>query len=236
MAPQLIQVVTSGAVPAAPPGSPNLRWHPWPLYSCFALDAAAIPKGPIEVFNYLAGSAIPGAGAAVTAANLMHTNMAAIRTVAAPKVNIVTSIRIVVPPITFTPNPALDDATSGATNSALDQVDDLTKIIEAMAVEFKVGEKFYAQGPIWAMPANTGLGGIVSTSVVANAAILFQNQVAIFKSGIPWDFSSGQNPVLWAGQTLRFAFLCDFTTQPVALTDTHLVYAVLDTVQGSELQ
>src|SRR5262249_47947420 len=161
---------------------------------------------------------IPGAGTGVTAATIHHTNMAAIRTVASPKVNIVTGIRVIVPPLSFTPNPVLDDATSGSTNITLDQGEDLTRIMESGVLAFKVGEKFYAQCPLWMLNANTGLSGVVSTSVVANAAIVFQNQVAVYKSGVPYQYQSGQNPVLWAGQTLRWAFQWDFPTQPTALT------------------
>lgn len=217
-----------------PPGSPPLDWHAWPLYSCIALDALAIPR-QIECFNYLPGSLVSGAGAAQVAATALHTNATAVRTIAAPKVQVVTSIRIVLPPLAFTSTTALADDSVGVALENNDQADDVT-LLMSMYFQFRIGEKVYAEAPLWMAPANAGVGGVAATSVSnTNAASVWQTRVALHTCGLAYEFSTGKNPVLWNQQSFRFFFGCDWATNPT-LNDTHLLYAVLEGFEGREIQ
>lgn len=216
------------------PGGPPLEFVHWPLYSALALDAAAIPQVS-ELFNYLPGMTVSGAGTGAIAATQMHTNMSAIGAIPRPKTFVVTGIRVHVPPVAITSTVALSDDTTGAAVENNDQVDDLTAIVTSCALRFRIGELTYAEGPILAMPANMGVGGVAATSVNANAASVWQSRVALHTCGLAYDFSTGRRPVLWSSQNFRVQLLCEWATNPTLL-DNRLLYVYLDGILGRELQ
>lgn len=216
------------------PGGPPLEFVHWPLYSSVAFDAAALPARS-ELFNYLPGGQVSGAGAGATTATLLHTNMQAVRSIPRPKTFLISGIRVFVPPVAFGSTVALADDTVGTTEENIDQLDDLRAITETMALRLRIGEITFAEAPLWMMPANLSVGGVAATSVHANASVIWQNRVALSTAGIGYDFSTGRRPVLWASQNLQLELLCDWTTNPT-LNDNKLLTVVLDGVMGRELQ
>jgi hypothetical protein len=220
---------------AGPAGGPLLEFHHHPMFSCAAYDAAAIPRQPIDLFRYLSGGTVAGAGTGAIPATGMHTNAVAIGTIPSPKTFTVTGIRVVIPPLDFTTVGALEDDTVDTTEQNDDQVDDLTFLHQLLTVLFKIGDKEYVNHPIWMLPANTGIGGLVATSVHANAAVSVQRRVAIHSAGVGYEFRTGRKPVLWPTNNFQVQLGCAWGTNPT-LVDHHLVYVVLDGVQGREVQ
>lgn len=223
---------------AAPPGSPPLEFVHWPLYSAVAFDAAAIPR-ETQAFGYTRGGQVAGAGAgAIGNATIMHTNMEVPSAVPGPRIFLVHGIRLIANPLSIGATPALSDASVGTTANRLDQVDDLTLLYQALAIEFSIGLKVYAQGPAWMFPANVGIGGLAAIGVEADpdgASAVMASRVAVHTAGRGWSHHAGKKPALWNTQPFKFRLLCDWTTNPT-LVDTRLLYAVLDGVYGREIQ
>lgn len=207
----------------------------WSFYSCFALNAAALPRDG-ELFNYLVGQTVAGAGTGAIAATRYHTNMEAVRTVGKPDTFAVYGIRVVVPPLAITTTTALADASVGVAGENNDQLDDLVNINESMALRFSIGEKRYAEGSLKDFPANTGLGGVAASSVSnTNAAAIFQNRVALYSTGQPYTFGGGKIPVIWNSEPFSVQLFCQWATTPT-IVDNKLLFVFLDGVRGRAVQ
>jgi len=209
----------------------------WPLYSSAAYDAAVIPR-QVQLFNYLRGQTVSGAGTGATSASRWHTNMEAVQTIPAPKTFLVCGIRVMVSPLAVTTTTALADDTVGTAVAALDQVDDLLKFFHTLCLRFKIGDSIYVEAPIWMMPQNNGIGGVASTSVHSNAAATLQTRVALHTRGVAYDFGdspSARRPILWNQQSFTCELLAEFATNPT-LTDNKLVRVTLDGIMGREIQ
>lgn len=224
------------AIPAGSqrPGDPPLEMVAWPLYSAIALDAAALPR-EVECFNYLPGMTVSGAGTGATQASLFHTNMTAIRSIAAPKTFTILGISALVPPLVYTTTTALSDATVGTTEENSDQIDDLTLIYQTMHLQLLVGEKVYAEAPLFRFPSNVGIGGLAADSVHANASVVWQRQTAINLEGTAWSYKTGSAPVLWHGQTFSSRVGCPWATNPTII-DNRLLFIILHGLMGREFQ
>lgn len=218
-------------------GRAVLRPISWPIYSCLALDTAAIPRLQ-SVFNYVPGQTVSGAGAAATRATRWHTNLDVPSMIPQPRTFTVFAISANLLPLTYGPSPALDQDTLLTAVAALKQVDDATLIVNSMALQFRIGPKVYAEGPFWMFPANTGIGGVTATGIAnTNAATSVQQRVGIHTRGP--SFGCGKfgvrPPVLWGGQTFGLDALCEHATNPTPLS-TRLIRFSLHGIYSQEVQ
>ena len=213
-------------------GRPQLELVHFPLYSSVALDAAAAPR-TIQFFTYAIGQVVAGTGTGAIAATRFHTNMQTANFLAAPKTFTVEGVRIVVPGAVYTASPAIQ-ATAGVAIAANPQGDDLQLLVGSGHFRFFVGPKDYVQSPLFAVPANTGLGGVSSTSISnTNAASVFQRRTIIHTSGRTWAMPTW--PVLIANQqSFGAELLFQWATNPT-VSQNRLVFCVLDGVLGREV-
>lgn len=218
-------------------GSAVLRPMHWPLYSCLALDKAAVPRVQ-GVFTYTQGQQVSGAGSASQKATRWHTNMDVPNSIPRPRTFTCFGLRASVLPLEYSPSPALDQDTLLAAVAALKQVDDLTLLINTLALQFRIGSKVYAEGPLWMFPSNYGLSGVTATGVAnTNAATSVQQRVALHSRGPVFAFGADgvRPPVLWDGQTFAMDVLCEWATAPTPLS-FRLVRFTLDGIMNSEVQ
>lgn len=228
--------IPTRALPAEAAGTENtpLEYVSWPLYSCTTFAAGAALPRESQLFGFTIGDNVIG-GVAGVVATLMHTNMEVPRSVPRPRTFTVTGLRILVPPLALGVNPALADDTVGTAPENNDQVDDLVRIAFSTHIEFKIGNKNYAEAPIWMLPSQSGLGGVATTSVNANAGQVWQTRVALHTAGVGYRFKTGRKPVLWHSQPFTFGVFCVWPTTPTIIDDKTL-YAILDGVLGREIQ
>jgi|KBSSwiStaDraftv2_1062776.scaffolds.fasta_scaffold02978_9 hypothetical protein len=215
-----------------------LELLPWSLYSSAAFaNGTAIPR-QTQLFNYIRGSTVSGAGSGAIAATRWHTNMEAIQTLPAPKTFLCTTLRVNILPVAVTTTTALADDTVGTAEENNDQVDDLLAFMFSTALRFKIGESTYVEHPLWMFPTNNGIGGLAACSVHANGSVIWQTRVAAHTRGVAYDFgdaATARRPVLWNQQSFTVDILGEFATMP-SPADDKIVQVVLDGVMGRELQ
>lgn len=219
---------------APPTGRAALELVQFPLYSAAAFSTGAVPS-QISFFNYALGQAVSGTGAAAASnSNRFHTNMETANFLSAPKTFTVTQVRVVVGQAVYNTSPTVEDNTVASTVSSSVLLDDLTKL-ESMAFRFFVGPKDYAQAPLWAIAANTGIGGIIASGSESNdATAVGVNAVAPYICGKSWSIKTW--PVLIANQQSFGAELTNsFVKTNLDLTAQRLVWCVLEGVLGREV-
>lgn len=153
-----------------------------PLWSTFGLNNAALPQ-EAGFFAYAIGGTVPGAGnAAGVTATLWHTNLELPSQLARPKRFTCWGIRVILRQISFTAaanTPELSDPGFGTAGANNDLFDDLVLLTNSGHLQFRVGEKFYADDPLFVMASNIGYSGIAAVgNANGTAATINQQTVA----------------------------------------------------------
>lgn len=208
----------------------------WSLYSSFALNAGATIPNIMELFTYLPGQVVAGAGAGALIATRWHTNLEAVRTVGKPDTFTIFQIRINFLPRTYASTEGAPDNDVGAAIAANDQTEDLLKFIESTSFRFSIGEKRYAEASTFDCPCQAGVTGLVASSISStNAASVFQNRVLVYTGGMSYSFDRARRPVIWNAEPFQFQMFCEWATNPT-LTDNKIVQVWLDGVRGRAVQ
>lgn len=207
------------------------------LYSsAFLCAAGATIARETTLFNYVPGGTVPGG---TIAATRFHTNMDVPGSLQSPEVFAVQQIRAHMLGLDFQTNatPAIDDDTSGGAAANMDQIDDITLAMSSCSLQFFVGQKAYAEAPLWMFPFNSGVGGLVSTSA-SGAGPGWQTRNAAFGQGRPYRFDRLGNPVLlWNQQTFGARVQClAWGGGNPTLIDGKLLFVFLDGIAGRAVQ
>lgn len=209
-----------------------------PLYSAFALGAAALPS-TMTFFGYAVGDNVPGAGVGTVAATRFHTNLQTSGRLPAPELFTAVGLRVFMPQFALAagPQPAVGDESSATANANADTWDDLMLLYHSCWLEFQVGTKLYAQHPLWMFPPNTGFAG---SAALANddgtaATIGALNLVLPHLQGVGFQLSpfmapdgSVRGPVLIAeSQNFAARIRCEWGTNP-SMVDARYVFVFID--------
>lgn len=213
-----------------------LEFLHWPLFSTLAIDnAVAIPR-QLDFFQYAVGSTVAGTGGGAITATAWHTNMQLANALPRPKTFTCVGVRLFVIPLDFTGgNPALKDDTVGVAVENNDQVDDITFLLQTSWFQFRQGEIEEVACPAFLLPCNTGIDGLVGSSVSnTNTASLWQTRVSTHGVGV--GYSIKRRPfVLWNQQFFSARLFNEWATNPTLADDTY-IRVVLDGIMGRELQ
>ncbi len=133
-------------------GTPVLERLMEPLYSAAEYDSAAAVS-QLDFFNYLVGQTISGSATGV--ATHLETNMELPNALPSPKQHRIRGIRLVYSPVDEDGSTELDNQVAASANA--DQRDNMLAIIFASYLEFAIGNKPYAQHPLWFFPSQIGL-------------------------------------------------------------------------------
>ncbi len=199
-----------------------------------AINAAVIPR-ELSFFTYTRGSTVAGAGGGAIIANAFHTNIPLPNALPRPKTFVCTGIRILVTPLDYASGaPAVEDLQGAAGLQNLDLIDDLTFLYHSTYFQMRQGEVEEVVGPSFLMPANSGIGGVSSVAVIANAADVQLTRLSIHTHGIGWSLKR-RPVVLWNQQHFSAQLFCDWTTTPTIIQERY-VFCILDGILGREYQ
>ncbi len=174
--------------PAPQLGEPLIEVITQPMYSCVSFDSTTLPVTR-RCFNFSVGQPVPGAiegGGVAETATLYHTNMDVSGQLSTPKVFEVTGIRFVVSNLNETgsagpPHPAT------ASDPLL--LEDLLRMNNGLVLDFTVGQKNYAEGPVWMFPGNCGVGGMASAGIADTTATEQYTIESGQGAGMPWQMA-----------------------------------------------
>ena len=170
---------------------------------------------------------------------ICHTNMELAGVLAKPKKFRCNGIGVFMLPAAFGSSdvPSASDPTFSATATQdSDLLEDLLLLTYSMVLTVKVGEKNYADHPLWFFPSNQGFGGLaavandtVSASAVGNLDIV-----------LPMTIGNGMNyrtyPFLIEdSQAFSATLRCQFASPP-SLNDPRLVTVILYGAMYREVQ
>ena len=213
-----------------------------PLYSAFDFNTGTAPT-TAALFGYAVGQQLAGAVAG-TNATLLHTNMQQQGTLPAPKLFLITGIRIVPVELDSGLTDPLDN-TAGASNAAQtytgqdsNLLEDLLRLVYGSYLDLFIGNKSYLQVPTWFCPGNTGIDGVAAAFgiVGASATNLSETQRFLTHHSAGKYFALAQYPIVLPNQQV-FSLSLNFpqTSRP-AFGARRLVYGVLDGLLGREVQ
>lgn len=202
-----------------------------PIYSTVGLDNAAIPQ-EVRWFGYALGQNVPGAGNAAGApSTIWHTNMTSAGNLGRPRKFRCYGIRIHMPSIAFTgasATPSLSDPSFGAAAQDSELLEDLMLLAYSCTFSVRVGEKLYADHPLWMAPSNVGFGGLAAVAQ-DNGSSTTTGQLDICA---PHLVGNGLNlrtyPFLIEDQQSFDAVLRCHLPSPPSLNDDRALVCVLD--------
>lgn len=208
-----------------------------PLWSAVCLDNAVIPDR-VQFFRYAQGGTVAGAGTgAVTPATELHTSMETANSLPTPKIALVLGYSIVVPALDSTLTALLTDTQGAAETATVSTlVEDLQRILYGTVFRFEIGGiRTYYEAPTWTLPGNTGVEGVVSSSVNALAAQgPFQvNLTAVQGQGQFLELY--KHAILLPSQQTFLAELVAAQATPPTLVAERLVWCVLPAITGREV-
>lgn len=202
-------------LPSPYDGAAILDFISEPLYSAIEYDNTTFEPS-LDAFNYTLTDAISGG---TVAATLRETNMQDRNRLPRPRVYRVQGISVTFSPIDEDGDTLLDAVTAAATN--LDMYDAVKAIKYGSRLKFSIGDKTYAEHPIFFFPSNSGLrlGGDFDYAVsdTDESARL----VAPTMAGFPWVFAGESRIFLPPLQ--RFEVSVQSRVTLVALIDDNIM-------------
>ena len=232
------RVVTTGAQGTA--GVAGYR-SVSPLFSTVGIAGGAAIPSSLTLFGYRIGDNVPGTGnGAGFASTGWHTNMRVAGQLPRPEMFTVTGIRVMMPMLAFagSDTPGLvDTGFSAAALADSDAVEDLMRLFGSSYLEFEIGNKLYAQHPLWMFPGNNGVGGIaaVSQDNAGATAVQHLDITAVHMEGVqftlaPFLTADGQTrgPLLIAEQQAFGVRLETRWATPPSFNDDRVVQVFLD--------
>jgi len=215
-----------------------------PLYSTFALDNAALPQ-EIQFFGYAVGGVVPGAGnfagatAGVPAATIWHTNLEIPNQLPAPKRFTIMGVRIFLPHFVSTggaATPAKWDTEFGAAVTDGEALEDWLGILYSGHFRLRIGEKYYADCPLFNVPANTGFSGVAGISADNGSAATISSLEVLLPMHVGIGLCFPVYPVLIeSAQSFGAVVTFPWATN-VTLNDDRAIVCVLDGKLTREVQ
>lgn len=209
-----------------------------PLYSAAIIESGVDLPQELFFFRYAVGGTVSGlAGAAgTTVASVLHTNMDTPGFIASPKVFLITGVRLLIPNIDSVFTAPKDDSATAAEFPTPHSITDTMEIFYGTYFRLFIGTKDYLTVPTWAIPGNTGVGGMAAGNIsVAAAAGPFESQVVSANTSGRY-FGLGEHRILLPSQQNFFASLNAPQPDPPQTAAEAAVVAVLDGVLGREVQ
>lgn len=200
-----------------------------PIYSSAGLNTGALPS-ELQFFNYARGQNVPGAGNfAGIASTVYNTNMDMAGQLGRPKKYRCDGLRVHLPSIAASGSgvPALTDPSFAAAASQDDELlEDWLVIVYSTFLQLRIGEKYYANHPLWYMPSNTGFDGV--------AAVAQDNGTAATTANLSLGLYNGKGTSLGINlipfliemqQTITCTLRCPWTSP--SLNDHHILFVYL---------
>ena len=213
-----------------------------PLYSMATLDNVAMTtQRETFFFRYAIGQVTSGLAAAggTVPSTIINTNMDTAGFIASPKVFLCTGTRLIISNLDSTLTDALEIATGSGETPAASMLEGFLEVLYGTYYRFFVGTKDYLTVPTWAVPGNTGVGGVVSTAISgpdAGAAGPDQVLLSSFNTQGKY-FSFGEHRILIPSQQNFFTSIVAPQAVPPSLSLSEInLYSVLDGVLGREVQ
>lgn len=215
----------------------QLEFTHYPLYSSVIIPNTVPRENPL--FGYALGDTVsgtPAGGGGTIVANDLFTNMETARFLANPKMFVCQGISAFVSALNFNSGAAPSvQNTVGATGVALNQPDNLQLLWYTGLLRFFVGNKDYAQAPLFRFPANTGIEGLAALAHDDDATGGLTFAVAAMPKGIPWTMDT--YPVtIYPQQTFGASIDFKASTSNVALAFNSMATVALRGILGRETQ